>query len=76
MKQNDPTVRLILDGLKERGWNVDQLAKKIYINRSTLYKRLNCPETIKLDELRLLAKVLEVDIAILVRGKKSRKENG
>ena len=68
MKRNDPTVKLILDGLNERGWNVDKLAKKIHINRSTLYKRLNCPETIKLDELRLIARAFVMDIGTLTKG--------
>ena len=69
MKLTDPTVRAILSLMRRKGWSVERTAEMIHVNRSTMYKRLDCPETIKLDELRLLAKVLDVDIAILVRGK-------
>ena len=69
MKLTDPTVRAILSVLRFNGWSVEKTADMTTVNRSTMYRRLECPETIKLDELRLLAKVLNVDIAILVRGK-------
>lgn len=69
MKLTDPTVRAILFVMRRKGWSVERTAEMIHVNRSTLYKRLDCPETIKLDELRLLAKVFEVDIGALARGK-------
>lgn len=70
MNFDDPTVLGVYLEITNRGISAEWLAKKIGINRSTIYKRMNRPETFKLDELRAISKVLRIDIGELVRGRR------
>ena len=69
MSTTDPIVRTIRAEMIRRGVNGDEMAARTFISTSTFYKRLERPETFKLDELRLIAKFLKIDIGDLVRGK-------
>ena len=68
MNLDDPVVLMIRKEMRKRKLNGDQMADGIGINRSTFYKRMEQPETMKLYELRALAKFLKLDIGVLARG--------
>lgn len=68
MNLDDPVVMMIRREMRKKGVNAEKMADGIYVNRSTFYKRLNLPETIRLDELRSMAKYLDLDIGVLARG--------
>ena len=69
MSTTDPIVRSIRAEMIRKGINGEEIAARMFISTSTFYKRLERPETFKLDELRLIAKFLKIDIGDLVRGK-------
>ncbi len=68
MNLDDPVVCLIRQEMEDRKINGDTVAENIYINRSTFYKRLERPETIRLDELRSMARFFGMDVGDLARG--------
>lgn len=70
MRFDDPIVKKIYIAVTNMEINLDELAKQIHTNRSTIYKRMNRPETFKLDELRAISKVLGIEIGELVRGRR------
>lgn len=75
MNLDDPVVLMIRREMRKKGINAEKMAEGIYVNRSTLYTRLNRPETIRLDELRSIAKYLDLDIGVLARGSRWTKEH-
>lgn len=70
MNFDDPVVRKVYIEVTNRDMSLDDLAKKLQINRSTMYTRMHHPETFRLGELRSISKITGVEIGELVRGRR------
>ena len=58
----------ILTEGKMRGWDVEELAKKIGLSRAGLYNKIKRPETFNYDEILMISKLFKVPVIFTPEG--------
>lgn len=48
--------------MQMRGWDVEELAKKIGLSRAGLYNKIKRPETFHYDEILMISKLFKVPV--------------
>ena len=56
----DTLVETIKKAMTDRGMNMDKVAAEALMSRPTLYKRLSCPSSLRMDELYRISYVLGI----------------
>ena len=54
--------------MKMRGWDVEELAKKIGLSRAGLYNKIKRPETFHYDEIVMISKLFKVSVIFTPEG--------